>query len=70
MSIFSKIFNIQLPDISPEIDWLMLSVSNAGKNMYSVGKTSGVSSCAASGANRGYVLTRCWGGGGEVLFAF
>ena len=34
----------------------MLSVSYAGKNAYSAGKTSGVLKGGASGANRGYVL--------------
>ena len=36
----------------------MLSVSYAGKNAYSAGKTSGVLRGVASGANRCYVLTR------------
>ena len=34
----------------------MLSVSYAGKNAYSAGKTSGALRDGASGANRGYVL--------------
>ena len=37
----------------------MLSVSYAGKNAYSAGKTSGVLRGDASGANRGYVLAHC-----------
>ena len=40
----------------------MLSVSYAGKNTYSAGKTSGVLRVGASGANRCYVLAH-WGGG-------
>ena len=39
----------------------MLSVSYAGKNAYSAGKTSGVLRGDASGANRGYVLAHCGG---------
>ena len=39
----------------------MLSVSYAGKNTYSAGKTSGVLRVGASGANRCYVLAH-WGG--------
>ena len=42
----------------------MLSVSYAGKNAYSAGKTSGVLRGGASGANRCYVLAHCGGGGG------
>ena len=41
----------------------MLSVSYAGKNAYSAGKTSGVLRGVASGANRGYVLAHCGRGG-------
>ena len=41
----------------------MLSVSYAGKNAYSAGKTSGVLRGVTSGANRGYVLAHCGGGG-------
>ena len=37
----------------------MFSVSYAGKNAYSVGKTSGVLRGGASGANRCYVLAHC-----------
>ena len=37
----------------------MLSVSYAGKNAYSAGKTSGVLRSGASGANRCYVLAHC-----------
>ena len=37
----------------------MLSVSYAGKNAYSAGKTSGVLRGDASGAYRGYVLAHC-----------
>ena len=37
----------------------MLSVSHASKNAYSDGKTSGVLSGRASGANRCYVLAHC-----------
>ena len=37
----------------------MLSVSYAGKNSYSAGKTSGVLRVGASGANRCYVLAHC-----------
>ena len=37
----------------------MLSVSYAGKNAYSAGKTSGVLRDGAKGANRGYVLAHC-----------
>ena len=44
----------------------MLSVSYAGKNAYSAGKTSGVLRGDASGANRGYVLAHCGGGGKEL----
>ena len=40
----------------------MLSVSYAGKNAYSAGKTTGVLRGDASGANRGYVLAHCGGG--------
>ena len=42
----------------------MLSVSYAGKNAYSAGKTSGVLRGGASGANcnRCYVLAHCGGG--------
>ena len=43
---------------------VMLSVSYAGKNAYSAGKTSGVLRGGASGANRCYVLAHCGGGGG------
>ena len=43
----------------------MLSVSYAGKNAYSAGKTSGVFRGGASGANRGYVLAHCGGEGGK-----
>ena len=42
----------------------MLSVSYAGKNTYSAGKTSGVFRGGASGAKRGYVVAHCGGGGG------
>ena len=45
----------------------MLSVSYAGKNAYSAGKTSGVLRGGALGANRCYVLAHC-GGGGSSLF--
>ena len=46
----------------------MLSVSYAGKNACSAGKTSGVLRGGASGANRCYVLAHCGGGGqGKVL---
>jgi len=41
----------------------MLSVSYAGKNAYSAGKTSGVLRGGASGANRCYVLAHCGGRG-------
>ena len=41
----------------------MLSVSYAGKNAYSAGKTSGVLRGGASGANRYYVLAHPGGGG-------
>ena len=41
----------------------MLSVSYAGKNAYSAGKTSGVFRGSASAANRCYVLAHCGGGG-------
>ena len=44
----------------------MLSVSYAGKNAYSAGKTFGVLRVGASGANRGYALAHCGGGGGGV----
>ena len=49
----------------------MLSVSYAGKNAYSAGKTSGVLRGVASGSNRCYVLAHCGvvgggGGGGGV----
>ena len=44
--------------ISPEIDWLC-SVSYAGKNGFSAGKTRGVLRGGATGANRGYVLAHC-----------
>ena len=37
----------------------MLSVSYAGKNAYSAGKTSGVLMGGASGANRCFVLAPC-----------
>ena len=37
----------------------MLSVSYAGKNAYSAGKTSEVLRGGASGANRCYVLAHC-----------
>ena len=37
----------------------MLSVSYAGKNAYSAGKTSGVLRGGVSGANRRYVLAHC-----------
>ena len=40
----------------------MLSVSYAGKNVYSTGKTSGVLRGGASGVNRCYVLAHCGGG--------
>ena len=40
----------------------MLSVSYAGKNAYSAGKTSGALRGGASGANRCYVLAHCGGG--------
>ena len=47
----------------------MLSVSYAGKNAYSAGKTSGVLRGGASRANRCYVLAHCGGGGGaQVCF--
>ena len=40
----------------------MLSVSSAGKNAFSAGKTIGVLWGAASEAKRGYVLVNCvWG---------
>ena len=42
----------------------MLSVSYAGKNAYSAGKTTGVLRGSAFGADRGYVLAHC--GGGEA----
>ena len=45
----------------------MLSVSYAGKNAYSAGKTSGVLRGGASGANRCYVLAHC-GGYGMVWY--
>ena len=45
---------------------VMLSVSYAGKNAYSAGKTSGALRGGASGANRCYVLAHCGGGGLEV----
>ena len=45
----------------------MLSVSYAGKNAYSAGKTSGVLRGGASGANRCYVLAHCGGGVSGVL---
>ena len=45
--------------ISSDIDWFCLSVSYAGKNAYSAGKTSGVLRSGASGANRCYVLAHC-----------
>ena len=38
---------------------VMLSLSYAGKNAYSAGKTSGVLRGVASGANRCYVLAHC-----------
>ena len=37
----------------------MLSVSYAGKNAYSAGKTSGVLKGGAYGGNRCYVLAHC-----------
>ena len=37
----------------------MLSVSYAGKNMYSAGKTNGVFRVGALGANRYYLLAHC-----------
>ena len=37
----------------------MLSVSYAGKNAYSTGKTSGVLRGGASGTNRCYVIAHC-----------
>ena len=43
----------------------MLSVSYAGKNAYSAGKTSGVLRGGASEANRCYVLAHCGGGEGH-----
>ena len=43
---------------------VMVSVSYAGKNAYSAGKTSGVLRGGSSGANRCYVLAHC--GGGEL----
>ena len=46
----------------------MLSVSYAGKNAYSAGKTSGVLRGDASGANRGYVLAHCGGVVCTVIF--
>ena len=39
----------------------MLSVSYAGKNAHSAGKTSGVLRVGASGTNRCYALTHCVG---------
>ena len=42
----------------------MLSVSYAGKNVYSASKTSGVLRGGASGANGGYVLVLAHCGGG------
>ena len=45
----------------------MLSVSYAGKNAYSAGKTSGVLRGGASGANRCYVLAHCGVGRGGVV---
>ena len=42
----------------------MVSVSYAGKNTYSAGKTSEVLRGGASGANRGYVLAHYGGGRG------
>ena len=38
---------------------VMLSVSYAGKNLYSASKTSGFLRGGVSGANRGYVLAHC-----------
>ena len=38
---------------------VMLTVSYAGKNTYNAGKTSGVLSDGAFGANRCYVLAHC-----------
>ena len=43
----------------------MLSVSYAGKSVFSVSKTSGVLRGDALGANRGHVVAHC-GGGGSV----
>ena len=43
----------------------MLSVSYAGKNAYSAGKTNGVLRGSASGANRCYVLAHCGEGGAK-----
>ena len=48
----------------------MLSVSYAGKNAYSAGKTSGVLRGGASGANRCYVLAPCGGGVKEIMDFF
>ena len=48
----------------------MVSVSYAGKNEYSAGKTNGVLRVGASGANRCYVLAHCvcvWGAGVNSL---
>ena len=44
----------------------MLSVSYAGKNAYSAGKTSGALRGGASGAIRCYVLAHCGGGGSKM----
>ena len=59
-------------DLKNKVDlrnWLvMLSVSHASKNAYSDGKTSGVLSGRASGANRCYVLAHCGGGRGSKFF--
>ena len=46
----------------------MLSVSYAGKNAYSAGKTSGVLRGGASGANRCYVLAHCGGLDAEIIY--
>ena len=48
----------------------MLSVSYAGKNAHSAGKTSGVLRGGVSGANRCYVLAHCGGGGGGVILNY
>ena len=44
----------------------MFSVSYAGKNAYSAGKTSGVLKYGASGPNRCYVLAHCGGGESQL----